>query len=145
MGGARFLPTPDPAHMHAACSAAQPCLTLCDAMDYDPPGSSVCGGFPRQEYWSGLPFPSPEDRPDPESKPMPPASPALVGRFFTNEPPGKPMDPACCRGNASGHFLAHLLWSRTLAPCPLPPNSPPHTHTCQDLDGCGMPLSPLLL
>ena len=34
----------------------QSCLTLCDPMN--PPGSSV-QGFPRQEYWSGLPFPSP--------------------------------------------------------------------------------------
>ena len=29
-------------------------------MDYSPPGSSVLG-FTRQEYWSGLPFPSPGD------------------------------------------------------------------------------------
>ena len=31
-------------------------------------------GFPRQEYWSGLPFPSPEDLPDPWIKPASPAS-----------------------------------------------------------------------
>ena len=37
-------------------------------------------GFSRQEYWSGLPFPSPGDLPDPE---MEPVSPALAGRFFT--------------------------------------------------------------
>ena len=43
--------------------------------------------FPRQESWSGLPFPSPEDLPDPGIKPM---SPVLAGRFFTTEPPGKP-------------------------------------------------------
>ena len=42
-------------------------------------------GFPRQEYWSGLPFPSPEDLPDPRIKPT---SPALAGGFFTTEPPG---------------------------------------------------------
>ena len=30
-------------------------------------------GFPRQEYWSGLPFPSPGEIPDPGIKPMPPA------------------------------------------------------------------------
>ena len=30
-------------------------------------------GFPKQEYWSGLPFPSPGDLPDPEIKPRPPA------------------------------------------------------------------------
>ena len=44
-------------------------------------------GFPRQEYWNGLPFPSPGDPPDPG---IDPASPALAGRFFTAEPPGKP-------------------------------------------------------
>ena len=42
--------------------------------------------FPRQEYWSGLPFPSLGDVPDPGIKL---ASPALAGRFFTTEPPGK--------------------------------------------------------
>ena len=40
-------------------------------------------GFPRQEYWSGLPFPSPGDLPDPGIEPMSPAFPALAGRFFT--------------------------------------------------------------
>ena len=44
--------------------------------------------FSRQEYLSGLPFPSLEDFPDPGIKP---ASPALAGRFFTSEPPGKPI------------------------------------------------------
>ena len=34
-------------------------------------------GFFRQEYWSGLPFPPPEDLPDPGIKPMLPVSPAL--------------------------------------------------------------------
>ena len=49
--------------------------------------ASLSMGFPRQEYWSGLPFPSPGDRPDPGIEP---ASPPLAGRFFTTEPPGKP-------------------------------------------------------
>ena len=44
-------------------------------------------GLPRQEYWSGLPFPSPGDLPDPRIKP---SSPALAGELFTTEPPGKP-------------------------------------------------------
>ena len=47
----------------------------------------LCLGFPRQEYWSGLPFSFPGDCPDPGIKP---ASPALAGGFFTTEPPGKP-------------------------------------------------------
>ena len=45
-------------------------------------------GFPTQEYWGGLPFPSPGDLPDPRIEL---ASPALVGRFFTTEPPGKAL------------------------------------------------------
>jgi len=43
--------------------------------------------FSRQEDWSGLPIPSPGQLPNPGIKP---ASPALAGRFFTIEPPGKP-------------------------------------------------------
>ena len=39
--------------------------------------------FPRQEYWSGLPFPSPEDLPDSKTEPTCFVSPALAGRFFT--------------------------------------------------------------
>ena len=42
--------------------------------------------FSRQEYWSGLPFPSAEDLPNPGIELM---SPELAGRFFTTEPPGK--------------------------------------------------------
>ena len=42
--------------------------------------------FSRQEYWSGLPFPSPGDHPNLGIKPR---SPALAGEFLTTEPPGK--------------------------------------------------------
>ena len=47
-------------------------------------------GFSRQEYWNGLPFPSPGDLPNPGIKPTSPAS--CIGRqiFFTTVPPGKP-------------------------------------------------------
>ena len=45
-------------------------------------------GFSRQEHWSGLPFHSPEDLPNTGFKP---GSPTLAGKFFTTEPPGKPM------------------------------------------------------
>ena len=44
-------------------------------------------GFSRQEYWRGLPFPSPGDLPNPGIEPV---SPMLAGRFFSTEPPGKP-------------------------------------------------------
>ena len=40
-------------------------------------------GFSRQDYWSGLPFPSPEDLPNPGIKPASLVSPALAGRFVT--------------------------------------------------------------
>ena len=49
--------------------------------------ASLPTGFSRQEYWSGLLFPSPGDLLDPGVEP---ASPALAGGFFTTEPPGKP-------------------------------------------------------
>ena len=73
-------------HTHTGCS--QSCLTLCDLMDFSPPGSSV--EYSSQEYWSGLPFPPPGDIPDPGIKPVSPASPTLAGRFFITELPGKP-------------------------------------------------------
>ena len=57
---------------------AQSCPALYDPMNYSLPGSTTMG-FSRQEYWSGLPFPSPEELPDPGIEPM---SPTLVGGFF---------------------------------------------------------------
>ena len=45
-------------------------------------------GFFRQEYWSGLPFPSPGDLLDAGIKPASLASPVVAGGFFTSEPPG---------------------------------------------------------
>ena len=48
----------------------------------------VSMGFPRQEYWSGLPFSSPGDLHNPGIEPV---SSALACRFFTAEPTGKPI------------------------------------------------------
>ena len=42
--------------------------------------------FPRQEYWSGLPFSTPGDLPDSEIELASLATPALAGRFFTTAP-----------------------------------------------------------
>ena len=47
--------------------------------------------FSKQEYWSGLPFPTPGDHPNPGIKPVTPEFPTLAGRFFTTAPPGKPI------------------------------------------------------
>ena len=44
--------------------------------------------FSRQEYWSGLPFPSPGDLPDPGIEPR---SPSLQADALLSEPPGKPI------------------------------------------------------
>jgi len=56
------------------------------------PWTAVCQaplsmGFPRQEYWSGLPCPPPGLLHDPDIEP----TSALAGRFFTTEPSGKPL------------------------------------------------------
>ena len=59
---------------------AQLCLTLW-TVAYQAPQSME---FSRQEYWSGLPFPSPGDLPDPG---MEPRSPALQADTLPSEPP----------------------------------------------------------
>ena len=56
--------------------------------------------FPRQEYWSGLPFPSPEYRPDPEIKLV------LAGGFFATELLGKPSDSTYFTGSSN------LTWDK---------------------------------
>ena len=53
--------------------------------------------FPRQEYWSGLPFPSPEIELE---------SPVLAGGFFTTEPLGKPLDTTYFTGHSN------LTWDK---------------------------------
>ena len=59
------------------------CPTLCNPMDYSPHQTPLSMEFSRQEYWSGLPFPSSGHLPDSGIEPTFPASPALSGRFFT--------------------------------------------------------------
>ena len=65
---------------------AQLCPTLWDPMDPSLPGSSVLE-FSRQEYWSGLPFPSPGDLPDPGIETR---SPVLQADSLSSELPEKP-------------------------------------------------------
>ena len=54
--------------------------------------SPLSMGFPRQEYWSGLPFPPPGDLPNLGIKLASPASSTLAGGFLTTVPPGKPIN-----------------------------------------------------
>ena len=57
-------------------------------------------GFPREEYWSGLPFPFRGDLPDPGIQPISLVSLALASRFFTTEPLGK------------SNLITQTLWIR---------------------------------
>ena len=59
-------------------------------------------GFPRQEYWSGYPFPSPGDLPNPGFEPR---SPALQEYSLLSEPPGKPKNT----GMGSLLFLQRII------------------------------------
>ena len=85
-------------------------------------------GFSRQEYWSGLPFPSPGDLPDPRVKL---GSPAFQEDALTSEPPGKPQEihaaaaaakslqscPTLCYpidGSLPGSPVPGILQARTL-------------------------------
>ena len=63
---------------------AQSCLNLCDLMDCSQAVSFM--EFSRQEYWTGLPFPSTGDLPNPGIKP---GSPTLQADALQSEPPGK--------------------------------------------------------
>ena len=65
-------------------SVTQSCLTLCNPIDCSQAPLSM--GFSRQEYWSGLPFPSPEDLPDPGIER---GSPALRADASPSDPPGR--------------------------------------------------------
>ena len=63
------------------CSVTHPCPTLVTPQTIARQGP-LSMEFSGQEYWSGLPFPSPGDLPDPGTKPESLLSPALAGRFF---------------------------------------------------------------
>ena len=67
---------------------AQSCLTLWDPWTVAHQ-TLLSMGFSRQEYWSGLPFPSPGDLPYPGIEPR---SPTLQADTLTSVPPGKPLN-----------------------------------------------------
>ena len=68
-------------------------------------------GFSRQEYWSGLPFPSLRDLPDPGIEPASLTSPALTCGFFTTAPPGESTGRSSQRSQERGgcHLLKVML------------------------------------
>ena len=65
-------------------------------------------GYSRQEYWNELPCPPSRDLSNPGPEPM---SPALVGRFFTTEPPGKPIHVSIL-AHLPSHPSCHMTSSR---------------------------------
>ena len=77
--------------MNYYCLVAKLCLTLLWSHRPRDPAGYMSVGFPRQEYWSGLSFPSPEDLPNPGIE----LTTALAGEFFTAEPLGKPSRLNC--------------------------------------------------
>ena len=103
--------------IRCCCLVARSCLTLCDPVDCSPPVFSV-HGISQARILERLPLPSPGEIPDPGIKL---ASPALAGRFFTTEPPGKPFSNKW-HGTFFGH--THRIWDlssstrdRTYVPC----------------------------
>ena len=72
---------------------------------------SLSMGFARQEYWSGLPFPSPGDLPDPEIKP---GSPTLQADSLASESPGKPLPLTWREPNPTGIYYVDELQNTPL-------------------------------
>ena len=101
---------------------AQLCLTLFDPMAYTAHQAPLDMEFSKQEYWSGLPFPTPGDLPDPGIEPVFPIAPALADGFFTTEPTGMPSSPQTMwksyRGPWGGDAGTHPFW-RTIIPAAL--------------------------
>ena len=103
-----------PAKIQGRCVHSR--ARLCDPVNCQSPLSV---GFPRQEYCSGLPFPSPGDLPNPGIKQASLATPALSGRFFSTHAtwnpymiqPGEELE--LCQSPA-GHM--HHKWARCIIP-----------------------------
>ena len=84
---------------------SQACLTLCDPKNCVACQATQSMGLHRQEYWSGLPFPSPGDLPNPGKEPVSPEAPAFAGWLFTTEPPGNPNRyPSCYKFSGNSPF-----------------------------------------
>ena len=71
------------------CSSAHLCPTLCYPMDCRSHQAPLSMEFSRQEYWSGLPFPTSGDLPDPGVESLSLESPAVAGGFLIPVPSGK--------------------------------------------------------
>ena len=68
--------------------------------------------FSRQEYWSGLPFPSPEDLPDPGIEPATPTSPALQADSSPTSHQGNALDLLDYQNDHTVQPSEVRLWAR---------------------------------
>ena len=103
--------------MHVG-SVVQLCPTLWDPVGCGPQ-TPLSVGFPRQEHWSGLPFPTLGDLPGPGITSAPLVSPALADGFFTTVPTGDARRAwvQWSRSAVSASLWPHRL-QRTRLPCP---------------------------
>ena len=104
-------------------------------------------GFPRQEYWSGLPFSSPEDLPNPGIELVSPVAPALADGFFTTEPPGKPiLDFRTKLKKGGGHWQVKETVLAILSPSAKRPSSqwPAYSAIVQSFQGSRVNMHSLL-
>ena len=86
-------------HMHPKSLS---CVRLCATPWTVARQAPLSTGFSWQGYWSGLPFPPPEDLPDPRMEPVSLTSPALAGGSFTT---GAPWEAPYSR-----QMVWKLLW-----------------------------------
>ena len=93
------------------CAQLLTCVQLFDSLRpqglYGARQAPVFMGFSRQEYWNGLPFPSPEDL---LHSGIEPVSPASAGGFFTFAPPGKPLGGGGNSKNSPNHPQSHTYF-----------------------------------
>ena len=88
-------------------------------------------GFFRQEYWNGLPFPSPGDLSDPGIQP---GSPALHADFLLSEPPGKPITIATTqKGSGTSTHPRHLPATATPVTMTIPESNAFQNITCMGI------------
>ena len=91
--------------------------------------ASLSMGLSRQEYHSGLPFPSPGDIPGPGIKPLFPLSPAFQTDSLPTEPSGKPSTPRNFPNQGLNLYLLHIasIAGRFFTAEPL---GKPYIHIC---------------
>ena len=87
LGSVRPEPTAGVTRKVSVCQSLSCVRLFVTPIAWSPPGSSLSIEFSRQEYWSGLPFHSPGDRPSPGPKPR---SPTPQANSLPSEPSGKP-------------------------------------------------------